>query len=352
MLSSLPKLADRNFILGTFLPTMFFAIAGLFLFHDLGPVHEWIEALAGKELEQAAYLLLGIWALAVVILMLNHPFYRFLEGYMFPGWLAEGLKARNRASLRRHLKEIQELYNRWAEEGRGFSPGDKARYRMLRYNLLKRMPTQESDVLPTRFGNAIKAFEVYPRDIYGADSITIWLRLTSVIPKAFDEKIEEIRSQINFHVNCCLYSVLFALIAFGRAVYRGIHNTALPSVDGIQMQWLLLFSVVGVVLAYVFYCWAVSLIPAWGELVMSAFDCYLPALSRQLGFDLPANEERRRRFWTSFSQQLIYRREPDGELPFRADDWTNASPEKSNCEVKGDVKTNGDGAEQDKNDAD
>jgi hypothetical protein len=54
---------------------------------------------------------------------------------------------------------------------------------------------------------------------------------------------------------------------------------------------------------------------------MSAFDCYLPTLAGQFGFELPTTEAQRRTFWTTFSQQLIYRREPDGRLPFRLEDW-------------------------------
>jgi hypothetical protein len=243
MLSSLPKLADRNFILGAFLPTLLFVILVLFMFHDLEPAHAWIDALTAKEFEQAAFLLLSVWAVAVVVLMINFPLHRFLEGYTFPGWLAEWLKARNRKSLRHSLEEVQELYDRWAEEGSEFSAADIARYRMLRYNLIKWMPSRESDVLPTRFGNAIKAFEIYPRDIYGADGVAIWLRLTSVMPKLFDEKIDEIRSQINFLINCCLFSAITALLGFGRAIYSGSAN------------WLL-WTAAGIISAYLFYRWA------------------------------------------------------------------------------------------------
>jgi hypothetical protein len=46
--------ADRNFILGTFLPTLLFAIVVLFLFRDEKPAKEWIEALAAKDIGQAA----------------------------------------------------------------------------------------------------------------------------------------------------------------------------------------------------------------------------------------------------------------------------------------------------------
>jgi hypothetical protein len=62
------------------------------------------------ELGQAAYLLLAVWVVAVMILMLNHPLYRFLEGYTFPNWLAEWLKTRNQRRLEPWLREIRTLH--------------------------------------------------------------------------------------------------------------------------------------------------------------------------------------------------------------------------------------------------
>ena len=190
------------------------------------------------------------------------------------------------------------------------------------------MPSQEGDVLPTRFGNAIKAFEVYPRDIYGADGVVIWLRLASVMPKAFSDQIQDIRSQIDFLINCCLFSAIVGLLGFVRTIYSGNwHDMDLQTVAGIhafisstEKHWLI-WTAGGAVGTYFFYRWAVTIVPAWGSLVMSAFDCYLPALAGQLGFELPITEAKRRNFWTTLSQQLIYRREPDGKMPFRIEKW-------------------------------
>jgi hypothetical protein len=44
MLSSLPKLADRTFVLGELLPSLLFAIALLFLFQDQPTAAAWIDA--------------------------------------------------------------------------------------------------------------------------------------------------------------------------------------------------------------------------------------------------------------------------------------------------------------------
>lgn len=341
MLSSLPKLADRNFILGTFLPTLLFTLIVLFSFSDTEPAKTWMEGLTAKDIGQAVFLLLGVWVLAVLILMLNHPFYRFFEGYTYPEWVADRLKRRKRKYLVDSSTEINALHNRWADQGDTFASSDLNRYRALRRDLVKWMPSKESDVLPTRFGNAIKAFEVYPRDVYGADGVTMWLRLSSVVPKSFSDKIDESRSQIDFLINCCLFSAAISALGFGRTIYSACWRSVdLYSRDGVvafissfEPHWLL-WTIGGAIASYGFYSWAVTRVPAWGDVVMSAFDCYLPALATQLGFELPKTEAKQRDFWTTLSQQMTYGREPDGRLPFRMESWPRVPQRAPEAEPK------------------
>jgi len=354
VLSSLPKLADRAFVLGALLPSLLFCVSLLFFFRDQKPVSLFIDALVDKDIGKAAYLLLAVWALAVLILMLNLPLYRFLEGYTFPKWLAKPLQKRHRKRLKVAVSEIKSLYELWKEKGS--IPFDKLeRYQTARRDLVQWMPSQEEEVLPTRFGNAIKAFEVYPRDIYGADGIVIWLRLVAVLPSSFLELIQGVRSQIDFLVNCCFFSVVISLLGTVRLIYSADwHNLHLRTGPGFitlisstETSWFF-WIVGGLVAAYVFCQWAVYRVPAWGELVMSAFDCYLPALAGQFGFELPNTETERRTFWTTFSQQLIYRREPDGRLPFSVEVWkqkVSKSPISEPGSKKGDT-------ERDEGDAD
>ena len=54
---------------------------------------------------------------------------------------------------------------------------------------------------------------------------------------------------------------------------------------------------------------------------MTAYDCYLPALAKQMGYDLPRTEVDRKAFWTALSRQLIYRRDPEGNLEYKTEDW-------------------------------
>ncbi len=74
-------------------------------------------------------------------------------------------------------------------------------------------------------------------------------------------------------------------------------------------------------LSRVFYYWAVAAVPAWGDLVMAGFNCYLPKLAELLGYQLPKTDAKRRQFWEQFSSVVGYRRYPDGSPYFKPEDW-------------------------------
>jgi hypothetical protein len=270
------------------------------------------------EIVVAAYFLLLVWIVAVFVVIVNNPMYRLLEGYTFPALIAGRLKQQKIAILKAKQNEIDALYKEWAEKGDEFPKAKIAQYRSLRLALIRWMPSREGDILPTKFGNAIKAFEVYPRDVYGADGVAVWLRLNSVLPKNLNEKIDGLRSELDFLVNCFFFCLIISLIAVVRAAFYLVQPGGLTSRLG--YEWLLLVMGAGVA-ALGFYSWAVSRVPPWGELVMTAFDCYLPDLAKKLGFDLPNTERLRLKFWTSLSQQFNYRRELNGKLPFRLERW-------------------------------
>ena len=62
------------------------------------------------------------------------------------------------------------------------------------------------------------------------------------------------------------------------------------------------------------YRWAVHAAGAWGELVKSVSDCYLPALATQLGYMLPTGEKARWDFWENIAARFIFRQEFDDDF--------------------------------------
>lgn len=327
MLSTLPKLADRTFVLGFFLPTLLFAIASLVLFSHVGNIGNWLQGLTAKDLTSGAYLLLAVWVGALLLLILNHWWYRVLEGYTLPECIQSCLLPRKQERLRKLLAEIRQLHDRYQFERERFPSELLDRYMKLQEERTTWLPPNESDVLATDFGNAIRAFESYPREVYGADSVALWMHLSMVMPKEVSEGIDQSRTHVDFLINCMFFSLLFAALAVGRCLYTAPWLHVLEFgyfLEKIQYSWLS-WTAIGLVLAWAFYRWAVYQVPDWGAAVDAAFDCYLPKLAQQLGYELPLTADEQQEFWTTFSQQNIYRRDPDGDPLFDVQRWKKAA---------------------------
>src|SRR3712207_4759811 len=89
MLSTLPKLADKEFIIGFFLPSLLAAFAAAWAFPDITAL-EPLRASATTEtqLPDLAYSVLGVWFFAVLLMVANHTLFRLLEGDLAPiSWL-------------------------------------------------------------------------------------------------------------------------------------------------------------------------------------------------------------------------------------------------------------------------
>jgi len=100
MLGTLPKLADKTFVLGFLLPTILFVVACLWLFSDFQIVSQLLKQLSQNgALQELLYLALLIWGLAILLMMLNHNQYKLLEGYLWPMSRCRWLKERQLAKF-------------------------------------------------------------------------------------------------------------------------------------------------------------------------------------------------------------------------------------------------------------
>ena len=159
-------------------------------------------------------------------------------------------------------------------------------------------------MLPTRFGNVIRSCETYPLKVYGVDSIPAWLRLIAVTPKDYQSLIDDARSQTDFFVNLFFIACVLTIVSGFRIVIDAAHVS-----QGLQLtslQWLYpAVCFVSVAVAALAYRGALDRAEAWGDLVRGAFDLYLPALAKQLGYELPAKAAEREKFWDATACSCI-----------------------------------------------
>ena len=307
MFSDLPKLLDRNFAVGYFLPAAIFLAATDHLLQAFGRLpYSSVKALTAEHpWLGAAVMVVATWVLALLLLGANRSVVRLKEGYGLDfAWNPLKLVEKWRFQcLERELADL--LAKREAKLKAGEELPATLRAELIRkgHQRALRYPDEERFLLPTAFGNTIRAFEVYPRVMYGVESTEIWSRLLAVVPKEYRELVDLAKSQVDFWVNS--WAVLVLLV---------VEYGALQVVwGGWQAAWLPAVAVAGI--PFTSY-WSRKLAEEWGGRVKTCFDVFLPELRKKLELGVPASRAAERELWGDVSKGFLYRL-PAG-LPERA----------------------------------
>jgi hypothetical protein len=318
MFPSLPKFADKAFVLGYLLPALIGTFSMLYVLKDLDVFRDlYGKATMINGLARLTKVALAMWFGAVILRICSHWLYRLLEGYTGPlnsRWWRRAHQARM-LKMRRGLSSLKELLDNPS------TPGEVKRARLadLRH-LYATYPIDEGLVLPTRFGNAIRAFETYASEVYGVDPIPAWPRLQAVIPPPYLALLDDAKAVVDFFVNLHFIALAVAVASLAHGL---LEIESHPQAFDISLDLTTPVVKCGLVLPAAFiasrvaYRGAIATAISWGELVKAAFDLYLPALATQLGYRLPGTSEARARFWNDVSSMFLYRQQlsPDDLRP-------------------------------------
>lgn len=297
MFSELPKLFDRNFAIAYFLPVGLFIAVSTWLLNLVGYWSNISTVFTGDTLFDVTLVVFASWIVGILLLVLNREIYRFLEGYGD----YNPLKLLNERAKQAYKKKTERLD--WLDENYSDLTAEQRNERTkLMKELVESYPDQEGLVLPTAFGNALRAFEVYPRVMYGFEAIDGWPRILAVLPKDYRELIDDAKAQVDWWVNLGVMSTFF-LIEFWYVIFSKWGLT--PAWYYTALNILLPLGIY--VLLNLFLSWrATSAAIGWGDYVKSAFDIYRFALLESLGVDTPKNRDEERRLWTKFSQAILF----------------------------------------------
>ena len=318
MFSELPKLFDRNFAIAYFLPVSLFMIASIWLLRTAEYWQKVDSLLTGNTLFDATLAVFTAWILGIMLLVLNREIYRILEGYgkYNPLRLFEN---RVKQDFKKKIDRLAWLDKEYAKAS--FTEELLKERTKLVQELALRYPDRSSLLLPTVFGNVLRAFEVYPRVMYGMEGIDGWSRILAVVPKDYRELIDDAKAQVDWWVNLSVVSFFF-LAEFWFIIFYKWRLT-LPWYY-ITLNVLIPFVIF--LLFNMFFSWrAASAVVGWGDYVKSAFDLFRFNLLDALFIDHPKTREEEKDLWTRFSQAIIFRL-PD-ELP-NLKNFANESPHK------------------------
>jgi hypothetical protein len=275
---------SRYFVIGFFLPVFFALILVAHLISSADTPSAYASASGATQVAilGGAGLLGGLLLLGV-----NQYIVRFFAGYPLQRLLAVLARHLNpngrltevllRPTVNHRLKRA-ELEIRASIEG-----STEAAVRLNQY-----FPAQANEVMPTRLGNAIRAFESYPYKTYGLDGPPNWARVEALVTENEKEALAEALTTFAFWINLivlALAATLFVLIE-GGPTESGFTQPTLP----LQVAT----GVAGLLLAWAFYCAAIGAAVRWGASVRTAYDLHRLDLYAQLGLKRPRTTEEER----------------------------------------------------------
>jgi hypothetical protein len=317
MLGEFPKLLGRTFAIAFLYPTTIVSILGLWIFDSFSSVDVlgWFGSDLVVKTSAAGFAIL---LLSVSLLVLNRELYRLLEGYgdINPIRLFRFLEKIRFEDLSDEFAKVESELAVFDEKNETAPAALERRWTNLRRDLTEQFPDESEYLLPTAFGNTIRAFEMYPRVMYGIGGVVGWDRLLGVIPREYHELVEDAKSRVDFWIN--LGFLGFLLYVF--YIYLDISSKNEPS--------SLLFAIV-LLVCVVAPLRARSAAAGWGNLVKSAYDIYLPVLREKIEMEACCSREEEMKRWSSFSQAILFHL-PE-QLPARDKEIKASVRKESSC---------------------
>lgn len=371
----------NNFLIAAFIPALGFVVIAQLLFSPILPpvLRDNFLLKVSTELEGISLLPLILTLLiGYTLLGLNTFIYKATEGYYWPKRLTFLQNRQRKKAAKRKLeyqvidKVLEKLYPlfnpldnelRKLKEKKQLDNAEKRRFAAVkkRHRRLKRKinyyeqlsyeykaqyrqdyPLTISTVLPTRFGNILRAAELYSNEHFGMDAVTLWPRLIYVIDDKYHQKLDESNNGLAFITNsmilaavlsflCLLasgyefFSWQYALDEFERQYNDCIKTEVIevcenkefvefnyldlivikPNNNESYFQGAILYVILIPFLlgmAYFFYNASLPAARQYGNLIRSAYDLFRFDLTEQLRLELAEDSDDEHDKWKTWSE--------------------------------------------------
>jgi len=251
--------------------------------------------------------------------------YRLLEGFIGPRCLQEW-------GIKRHTakkKALADAANKGTGWRGGFALGELSRY-----------PKDDLQIVPTEFGNAIRAFETYGKTRFNLDSQTLWHELFAVAPQYIQSEINSARSPVDFFVALVFLSGIFSFVCWSIIACWVIGfianlNSSIPVLGFISL-----------LVTFLFYRLAIRAADAWKYPIHALVNLGRVKLADSLGLRFPETLEEEKKMWllvtryafwadTGLGKELDSYRKPPTER--RAEKCANGEGENGGNSIDGET---------------
>lgn len=245
--------------------------------------HDWLDAASDTE-KTAIFAALSA-TIAFCLNVFSTPLYRILEGYLFwPEWLQKQGK-------KRQLKRKRDLEK--AITGTGWMRG-------LALEKLALYPLRDEQVVPTRFGNAIRSFETYGKTRFNLDSQTLWYELCAVAPKYIQTEINSARSSVDFFIALIYLSAALALATFAVAAFEEFERS------------ILVICIPAFLVTLLCHWLVVRATSEWGFAVQALVNIARVKLADDLGLQFPDSLDEEKQMWGLVTSYVFSGKPDDG----------------------------------------
>ena len=223
MFAKLPDLLGKNFVIGYLLPAFTFVVLNYLIdgAYNFLPNNISLSYISTVSLtEQITIIVLLSFVAGILLLIFNRDIIVLLEGYgkFNPFRVLHGWQKSRYNKLKQDITGVKTTYLELTEQNKAVPSETLARYEELLTQRSRDYPDKEEYVFPTAFGNTLRAFETYAREMYGADAIPIWTRLLAVIPEDYRQFIDTAKTQVDFWVNTWFIMIAIFVIYLGNKI--------------------------------------------------------------------------------------------------------------------------------------
>jgi hypothetical protein len=333
-----------DFLVAAFVPAMAFIIICSLTFESLLPPP--LRYNTNNPLQSSLNLLLFTAILGFTLHTISTYVYKVFEGYTSPfnnknpigrSFLRRQKRRfkKNEANLARVTKQLEKVQKNIEKPSSKKQKSPWQARRTKRYENLQQLlldqrydlianremgfPPSVKQIMPTRFGNILKAAEMYPATRYNIDSVQLWGRLSHVIPDSGMRKIDHANNQSLFLLNSTLLASAYAVLCIIFSLYQWMllkiphHNSLFFSIGtklcDIDLQKNIFGELVLAVLAsgvaWVFYEASLFNVNQFGDMIRTAYDLYRFNLLDALRLPLPVSLDDEKQTWLLVSQFMV-----------------------------------------------
>lgn len=209
--------------------------------------------------------------------------------------------------VKRRLQPLIDAYAQFSSDGLMMEVYHETRQRLDDWHRIENVCIQ-SDVAildrqfgsietlkPTRLGNIITAYQLYPNKRYAMEAEIFWPRLRFVIPAEYLALVEEPEILLNFLLASASLSTVYGLLALTVGPWLWYH----PWFWGAQ-------AAAAAVISFWFYRLSLKTAARLGDLVRSCYDLFRLRLMAALQRPQPATLDAEKSQWKELSQLAVY----------------------------------------------